>query len=288
MDDLTPLMIAPRARDIGGLAVHRLLPSSRRRMVGPFIFLDHIGPARLAPGEGVDVPPHPHIGLATVTYLFDGALVHRDSLGSVQAIRPGDVNWMSAGRGIVHSERSGPEERAAGHAMHGIQAWVALPGDAEDGPPTFHHHPAATLPSREDDGVRVTLIAGTAHGMTAPVTTASPLYYLDIRLAAGARVDLPREHVEHAVFLVDGAVTLDGMAVAPRHMAVAGAGEPVVAASADSHLLALGGAAVGRRLIWWNFVASGQPRIDAAKAAWRDGGMPTIPGETGFIPLPEG
>jgi redox-sensitive bicupin YhaK (pirin superfamily) len=284
--------IASRPRPIGELPIQRLLPSSRRRMVGPFIFLDHMGPVTLSPGRGVNVPPHPHIGLATVTYLFEGALTHRDSLGSVQAIRPGDVNWMTAGRGIAHSERSPDAARAAGATLHGLQAWVALPegGDtgAEDGRPAFHHHPAATLPTLEADGMRATLIAGTALGERSPVAVASPLYYLDIRLSPGAVFDLPAEHAEHAVYPIDGRAEVAGVAVPPQTMLVLdGPGPWRATTEGGCRLVAMGGMPLGRRLIWWNFVASDQGRIEAAKAAWRDGRFAPVPGETEFVPLPE-
>ena len=283
------LVIEPRARDLGGFSVRRILPVARRRMVGPFVFFDHMGPAAFPAGEGIDVRPHPHIGLATVTYLFEGEILHRDSLGIVQPIRPGAVNWMTAGRGIVHSERSGPEERARDARLHGIQSWVALPRGDEETAPAFHHHPAETLPVVERDGAHMTLIAGTAYGANSPVATFSPTFYLDAVLEAGAAIDLPAEHEERAVYVVEGGVTLAGEDLAAGRMAVlAPGGAPRITAKEASRLMLLGGAPMdGRRTIWWNFVSSSKDRIEQAKADWTAGRFPEVPGETEFIPLPE-
>lgn len=285
-----PLLIAGKPRDIGGLEVRRMLPSSKRRMVGPFVFFDHMGPAAFAPGHGLDVRPHPHIGLATVTYLFAGEIVHRDSLGIVQAIRPGAVNWMTAGRGIVHSERTGGEARARGAALHGIQSWVALPMEREDDPPAFRHHAAETLPVIESDGARMRLVAGTAFGESAPVETASPMFYLDCALAAGSALPLPHEHAERALYVVAGVLDVAGEAVGPGAMLVFAAGAAVAArAETAARVMTLGGAPFAeKRHIWWNFVASAPERIERAKEDWKAGRFPSVPGESDFIPLPEG
>jgi len=284
------LVIEPRLRDIGDFAVRRILPYAKRRMVGPFIFLDEFGPEDLPAGQGIDVRPHPHIGLATVTYLFDGEIMHRDSLGVVQAIRPGAVNWMTAGRGIVHSERSADEERARDKRLHGMQSWVALPLEHEETAPAFKHHAGATLPIIQDDGVWMRLIAGRAYGQTAPVEVLSDLFYLHAELAAGASLALPEEHAERAVYVVSGGVTLDGAGYGPATMMVVRPGAAVkLTATVASRVMLLGGAPLeGRRHIWWNFVASTPERIERAKADWQGEHFAMVPGEDDFIPLPEG
>ena len=282
-------LIPSRTRDLGGFSVGRVLPAPERRLVGPFVFFDHLGPAAFAPGQGIDVRPHPHIGLATVTYLFEGGLTHRDSLGTALDILPGAVNWMTAGRGIAHSERSPPAMRASGHVMHGIQSWVALPVAHEEDAPAFVHHPADTLPVIERPGARLVLIAGTAFGETSPVEFAHPVVYLEARLDAGATLVLPGAWGERAVYVVDGAATLDGAPVAPREMAVlADSGDAVLAATGATHAMILGGAPMdGGRHIFWNFVSHSPERIEAAKAEWRAGRFALVPGESEFIPLPE-
>ncbi|MGF1594061.1 MAG: pirin family protein [Kiloniellaceae bacterium] len=284
------LVIAPRLRDIGDFAVRRVLPYAKRRMVGPFIFLDEFGPAELPAGQGIDVRPHPHIGLATVTYLFDGEIMHRDSLGVTQAIRPGAVNWMTAGRGIVHSERSGDAERARDTTLHGMQSWVALPLDREDDAPGFVHHPVGSLPTIERAGAWMRLIAGRAYGETAPAEVFSDLFYLHAELEPGAEVALPDDHAERAAYVVAGGVRLDGVDYGPATMIVAKPDTPaVLTATAPSRVMLLGGAPlVGKRHIWWNFVASSPERIEQAKAEWREGRFPGVPGDDDFIPLPEG
>jgi redox-sensitive bicupin YhaK (pirin superfamily) len=284
------LLIEPRMRDLGdGFAVRRVLPFRLRRHVGPFVFFDHFGPIDLAPGRGMDVRPHPHIGLATVTYLFEGAIAHRDSLGSEQVIRPGDVNWMTAGRGIVHSERTPAPERAAGQRMHGIQTWVALPRASEQVEPAFFHHPAATLPQAEQDGVRLRVIAGTAFGMESPVRVFAPTLYVDARLRAGAALRMPSEHEERALYLIDGDVRVDGAPLPTRHMLVLpGGAQPLIEATGQAHVLLCGGAPLdGERHLWWNFVASDPALIERAKADWRAQRIGTVPGDDEFIPLPE-
>jgi len=285
------LVIESRPRDLGGgLAVGRVLPFVRRRMVGPFIFLDHMGPAAFQPGEGIDVRPHPHIGLATVTYLFDGEIHHHDNLGFSQKIRPGEVNWMTAGSGIVHSERTDPSLRSSGGLMHGMQAWVALPREAEETDPSFAHHGAEALPELSDRGVWARLIAGTAYGLRNGVSTFSPLFYLHAELAAGARLALPGEHAERAVYVVSGVVTHDGARHSAGQMLVfTEGGEPVVTAEdGAARLMLLGGANIGPRFIWWNLVSSRQERIEQAKADWKSGRMALPPDDNAeFIPLPE-
>jgi redox-sensitive bicupin YhaK (pirin superfamily) len=282
-------LLPGRVRDLGGFSVRRTLPSVQHRLIGPFIFWDHMGPVRLDPGHGMDVRPHPHINLATVTYLFEGEIVHKDSLGSDQSIRPGDVNWMTAGRGIVHSERTGAAQRKAGPALHGLQSWVALPTELEETEPTFQHVEGKSLPELAQPGALLRVIAGTAFGATSPVKTLSPMFYVEARLDAGAELALPEEYAERAAYVVEGAVECDAQPVEAGTMAVAeGGGRKVVRALRDSRVMLLGGAPVGKRHIWWNFVSSSEERIERAKQEWKAGAFPKVPGdETEFIPLPE-
>lgn len=283
-------VIAPRLHDLGdGVVVRRLLPFRLRRHVGPFVFFDHFGPIEFAPGRGLDVRPHPHIGLATVTYLFEGAIRHRDSLGSDVVIRPGDVNWMTAGRGIVHSERSPAPQRTAGHRLHGVQTWVALPRDGVEVEPQFQHHAATSLPQREAAGVLLRVIAGSAFGMTSPVRAHAPTLHVEVRLAAGSRLVAPPEHAERAVHLMSGALQVDGAPLAPGHMLVVDGTAPIdLVAGSDCHLLLCGGAPLdGERVMWWNFVALDRDRIEQAKADWRAQRLGQVGGETDFIALPE-
>ena len=288
-EDAIELVVEGRARDIGGFEVRRILPFAKRRMVGPFIFLDEMGPAELPAGQGIDVRPHPHIGLSTLTYLFAGEIMHRDSLGVVQAIRPGAVNWMTAGRGIVHSERSGDDARAAVRPLHGMQSWIALPLEHEECDPAFSHHAAGDLPTIEAEGVAMRLLAGQAYGEVSPVPAFSELFYLHAELQAGASIALPEEHAERAVYVVEGAVALGGRDFAPGSMVVLKpGGAPAVTAGPASRVMLLGGAPLaGRRQIWWNFVSSRPERIDQAKAEWRAGRFAGVPGDDAFIPLPE-
>lgn len=280
--------IEGRARDIG-VPVRRILPAAGQRMVGPFIFLDHMGPVSMPPGRGMDVRPHPHIGLATVTYLFEGEIEHRDSLGVVQTIRPGDVNWMVAGRGIAHSERTGAELRKRGFAMNGIQSWIALPRAHEEAEPSFRHHPKASLPARTADGVSVRLIAGTLDGMRAPVAVHSPTFYADLAMEGGAEFALSPEHAERAAYVAEGEILAGGDVVGAGTLAVFAAGGAVaLRARTPSRVMILGGAPIdGERLIWWNFVASSAERIERAKADWREGRFAMVPGDPDFIPLPD-
>jgi redox-sensitive bicupin YhaK (pirin superfamily) len=280
--------LKPHQHDVGGLTVRRVLPALAVRTVGPFIFFDHIGPATLVPGAGLDVRPHPHIGLATVTYLFDGAIMHRDSLGSVQKIVPGDVNWMTAGGGIVHSERTPDEERASGQTMHGIQTWVALPVADEDTEPSFEHHPAANLPQIERDDVTLRVIAGSAFGATSPTKTFSPTLYVAAHFGADAELVLDTEHEERGVYLVQGDLAIDGAPIPECQMAVLTPGAAATLTSANGAIaMLLGGAPLdGKRFIEWNFVSSSREKIDAAKLAWSEQRIGQVPGETEFIPLP--
>ena len=284
-------LIRPKTRDLGeGLVVRRILPSVEARSVGPFVFLDHIGPVTFAPGKGMDVRPHPHIGLATVTYLFEGEILHRDSLGFVQAIQPGDVNWMTAGKGIVHSERTSDELRAKGFSLHGLQSWVGLPQADEEVEPTFHHHPSASLPEWAEDGVAFKLIAGASFGRESPVKIYAGTLYVAAVFEAGASMLLPDEHQERAIYVADGEVTADGQAIAAGELAVFVTGKPVTltAGAEGAKTMLLGGAAMdGPRHMWWNFVSSSKERIEQAKADWREGAFGQVPGETEFIPLPE-
>jgi redox-sensitive bicupin YhaK (pirin superfamily) len=285
----TIIVLEPKAHDLGGFSVRRVLPQLRARHVGPFVFFDHMGPAVFSPGQGMDVRPHPHIGLATVTYLFEGAIEHRDNLGNVQTIRPGDVNWMTAGRGIVHSERTPAAERAAGQRTHGIQTWVALPKDAEETAPEFHHHTAASLPAWESDGVRLRLVAGEAFGNRSPVHTFSRLFYVAVELPAGGSLVVPAEHIERAVYATDASLTVGGVELALAHMAVLPAGVDVeIRAARPARVILCGGDPLdGDRHLWWNFVSSSRDRIEKAKADWAGMRYAPIPGETEFIPLPQ-
>jgi len=290
------MVTEPHDRDLGdGFMVRRLLPRATRRSVGPFVFFDHFGPVQFPPGRGLDVRPHPHINLATVTYLFDGEMIHRDSLGSQQAIRPGDVNWMTAGRGIVHSERTDPVRRATGWSSHGLQLWVGLPRAHEETAPTFDHYPAAVLPSLEERGALVRVLAGQAYGLRSPVRTHSRLIYLDVQLEAGATLELPDDDGDRGVYLVAGAVSCDGQRFAPHRLLSLRPGSRVhLRAEIATRFVLVGGEPLdGPRHIWWNFVSSSTERIEQAKRDWTerrgDGGgpFPLVPGdEDDFIPLP--
>jgi redox-sensitive bicupin YhaK (pirin superfamily) len=287
--DPSIIVLRPHLRDLGGLMVRRLLPAHPTRSVGPFVFFDHFGPVTFAPGQGFDVRPHPHIGLATVTYLFEGALMHRDSLGTVQRIEPGDVNWMVAGRGIVHSERSDARERAAGSPMHGLQTWVALPKAQEESAPAFTHVGRERLPAFARDGVTGVVVAGRAFGYAAPVSTLSETLYVALALSAGARLEVPPEHEERAVYAIEGEIAIDGAPLALHHLCVLPPGRAVtVSASIASRAMLVGGAALdGERTIWWNFVSSSRERIESAKEDWAAQRFGHVPGETEFIPLPD-
>lgn len=285
------IIIPGRARDlVGGFKVQRVLPYSQRRMVGPFIFLDQMGPEVLRSGVGLDVAPHPHIGLATVTYLFEGELLHRDSLGTEQMIRPGEVNWMTAGSGIVHSERTPLPLRRTGSQLFGLQSWVALPLRDEETEPTFAHHDAAELPIIEGEGKYVRLVAGKLFGSHSPVVTRSELFYADVQFEAGASLQLTSEHDERAAYIVAGAINLAGHhGFNAGDLLVFKPGEAVsIRADSPARLMLLGGARLdGQRHIWWNFVSSSKERIEQAKEDWLNNKFAPVPGETEFIPLPE-
>lgn len=282
--------IAAHTRDLGGgFTVRRLLPSPVCRMVGPFIFVDHMGPVHMAAGEGLDVRPHPHINLATVTYLFDGEILHRDSLGTEQPIRPGAVNWMTAGRGIVHSERSPAAARKTGPSLHGMQLWVALPKAFEEIEPSFQHHPAQTIPTVERPGVRLRIVAGAAYGATSPVQVLSPLFYAEAELERGARLALPDEYLGRAAYLVQGCVSCEGKTYTAGSMVVFRSGRAArIEALEPTRTMLLGGAPLdGERHLFWNFVSSSQERIERAKEDWQQRRFPKVPGdEVEFIPLP--
>lgn len=285
-------VVETRARDlVDGFKVRRALPSRKRRMVGPFIFLDQMGPELLREGKGLDVAPHPHIGLATVTYLFSGELLHRDSLGSVQPIRAGELNWMTAGRGIAHSERTPPEMRAGGSELFGIQSWVALPAQHEETEPAFVHHGANELPLVEDPGKRVRLICGSLFGARSPVRLLSDMFYAEVTLERDARLQVPQDYEERAAYVVAGsiAVALEGETFHAGQLVVFKPGsEIILKASGQTRLMLLGGEPLeGRRHIWWNFVSSSPERIEQAKDDWKSGRFSPVIDETEFIPLPE-
>jgi redox-sensitive bicupin YhaK (pirin superfamily) len=280
------LAIEPDVKDLGGFTVRRVLPSRERRMVGPFIFFDHMGPAEFPPGEGIQVRPHPHIGLATVTYLFEGEIVHRDDLGFVQPIQPGAVNLMTAGRGIVHSERAGDDLHETSK-LHGIQSWMALPADEEECDPDFVHYPASGLPAFDQDGVQVTVIIGEAFGRRSPVAVRAPMIYLELRMPAGTQIVVPADYDERAAYVVEGDVRIGEASYGAGLMAVAQPSRELhLSAAADSHVMIVGGAHMGKRHIWWNFVSTSKDRIEQAKEDWTEDRFGKIPGETEFIPLP--
>jgi redox-sensitive bicupin YhaK (pirin superfamily) len=288
--DAIEQVIVPRTVDLGGFQVHRALPSGHSRMVGPFIFFDHFGPAVFRAGDGVDVRPHPHIGLATVTYLFDGEIVHRDSLGTALPIRPGAVNWMTAGRGIVHSERTAADHRDGGEPLHGLQLWVALPLADEETAPAFAHTAAADIPELSDNGLKLRVIAGTAHGLRSPVATSSDTVFAEARLKAGTVLPIDADYEERAVFVIAGEIEIGGDRHGPERLLVLRPGDRIaVRAASDADIIVVGGAAMdGPRHIWWNFVSSRKERIEAAKAEWKAGRFDTVPGDAAeFIPLPD-
>ena len=281
------LAIEPKAKDLGGFTVRRVLPAVSRRAVGPFVFFDHMGPADFPPGEGIQVRPHPHIGLTTLTYLFEGEIIHRDSLGYVQPIRPGAANLMTAGHGIVHSERAG-DDLATAARLHGIQTWLALPEEQQEMEPAFVHYPADQLPEVDLDGTSGRLVMGQAFGKTSPVTQQSPTLYLELRVPAGAEVPLPTEYAELAAYVVSGKLETGRRQYGAATMIVAGAGRSLsLKAMEDSRVIVVGGEPLGRRRMWWNFVSTSKARIEEAKTRWKEGRFPAVPGETEHIPLPE-
>ncbi len=288
--DQIELMVIPNVRDIDGFEVRRALPTARRRMVGPFIFFDQMGPALLRAGQALDVRPHPHIGLSTVTYLFDGKIRHRDSLGTEMVIEPGDVNLMTAGRGIVHSERTPEELRGAPMSVSGLQTWLALPEDKEETAPRFSHTIGTDLPVFDAEGVSGRLIVGDLSGMRSPVQQTSETLYADIRLAPGARVKIPADAEERAVYTLEGEVSISGDVFPAQRLLVFRPGDEIVVLSeSGAHFMLFGGASLGsRRYIWWNFVSSSKERIEQAKQEWKTGRFDIVPGdEEEFVPLPE-
>jgi redox-sensitive bicupin YhaK (pirin superfamily) len=294
--DAIETLIIPRARDLGGFEVKRALPAPKRQMVGPFIFFDQAGPAEFLTGQGIDVRPHPHIGLGTVTYLYQGDFHHRDSLGTDQIIRPGAVNWMVAGKGVTHSERTSAKARSGPHSLFGIQTWIALPETQEDMAPLFEHHGADSLPEIEAQGIKARLILGNAFGETAPATLYSEAFYLDVVLEPGARFPLPDNHEDRGIYVTQGTVEVAGQEFPAGRMMVFRPGDriSVAAGPQGARLMALGGATLnGPRHIWWNFVASSRERIEAAKEEWRAGhwgqGRFDLPidDRDEFIPLPD-
>lgn len=288
--DQVELVILPPSRDLGdGFTVRRALPQPQRRMVGPFVFFDQFGPLTFRDDQALDVRPHPHIGLATITYLLEGEILHRDSLGSVQPIRPGEVNWMTAGRGIVHSERTPGDARHGGSRLSGLQLWVALPAAQEEAAPTFVHHAADAIPGFDGAGVRGRVIVGAMEGLTSPVETASPMLYAEIALDEGAVYRLPADQIERAFYLIDGAVRVDGAAFGPSELVVLKPhAEIVVVAERATRLVMVAGEPFPEpRLVYWNFVSSRADRIEQAKADWRAGRFDQVPQEDEFIPLPD-
>jgi hypothetical protein len=281
-------LVSARQRDLGGFGVRRVLPAEGHQMVGPFIFFDHMGPTQFEAGHGIDVRPHPHIALATVTYLFAGSLEHRDSLGNVREIRPGDVNWMTAGSGIAHSERTPRQARVAGEYVHGIQSWVALPDGHEDVEPSFTHYPAEVLPRRAFDRVEVSVVAGEAFGLLSPVATLWPTLYVNAKFALGATLEMPSGHEERAVYVVQGELAVGDTKIDEGQLAVFDLGsKPTLLATRETRAMLLGGKRFPTpRYIWWNFVASSQERINRAKVHWANRQFAPVPGETEFIPLP--
>ncbi len=288
--DALELVIVPRARDIGSFEVRRALPSAQRQMVGPFIFFDQFGPVLMKAGQGMDVRPHPHIGLSTVTWVYDGVIQHKDSLGFDQPIKPGELNWMTAGKGIVHSERTPPMERGAGQKVYGIQSWVALPKTHEDVAPKFEHVANEALPLLTDKGRSVRVIAGEMFGARSPVKTASDLFYADVVLEAGARLPLPAEHEERGIYISEGTLTIAGDRHEAGRLLVFKPGDAItLATDTGARFMMLGGEPMdGPRYIWWNFVSSSKEKIEAAKDDWKRARFSIVPGdEKEYIPLPE-
>ena len=288
--DLIETVIVPRARDLGGFEVRRALPSAERQMVGPFIFFDQFGPVLMKSGQGIDVRPHPHIGLASVTWLFDGAIYHRDSLGSAQPIAPGELNWMTAGKGIVHSERTAAADLARDRQVFGIQSWVALPKAHEETTPGFEHVAMERLPVVEDKGVSARIVAGSLFGVTSPVKTHSDLFYADIQMAAGSSVPLTAEHEERGIYVAEGEIEIADQVFEAGRLLVFRPGDAItVRARTNARIMLLGGEPMdGPRYIWWNFVASSKDKIEAAKDDWKQARFGIVPGdEKEFIPLPD-
>ncbi|MEJ1933841.1 pirin family protein [Nostoc sp. NIES-2111] len=281
-------LIEPEVKDLGGFIARRSLPYPHRQMVGPFIFFDHLGPSILPVNKGIDVRPHPHINLATLTYLFDGAIMHRDSLGTVQEIQPGAVNWMTAGKGIVHSERSSNFDRQHEATIHGIQTWIALPVEQEETDPCFTHYPPQTLPTWDENGVTIKLIAGETHGYSSPVQVFSPILYLDSVLSANSHFTVPIGYSETAVYSVTEGLRINDEPLDPYRLAILEPGhESKISAAVAARCIVIGGEPLGKRYKWWNFISSRPERIEQAKADWRENRFASVPDETELIPLPE-
>ena len=287
--DAIETVIIPRARDLGSFEVRRALPSDKRQMIGPFIFFDQMGPAEFLLGNGMDVRPHPHIGLSTVTYLFDGEIMHRDSLGTELPIRPGELNWMTAGRGIVHSERTAQRLRTVGSKLFGIQSWVALSATDEETAPDFVHYDAGEMPVLSERGTTVRVIAGSILGATSPVKTSSPMFYADVALDAGSSMPLDPAYEERAIYTVSGEIEISGDVFKQAQLLIFRPGDRItIRASTDARFMMLGGEPMdGPRIIWWNFVSSRKDRIEQAKADWKAARFDTVPNDSEFIPLPE-
>lgn len=282
------VILEPKDKDLGGFSVRRLLPATALRSVGPFIFFDHLGPAVFPPGKGIDVRPHPHIGLATITYVFEGEILHRDSLGMVQPIRPQEINWMTAGKGIAHSERTPPRLRQAGHTLHALQLWVALPEEEEETDPVFTHYDSDALPLVEVGNSSVRVMIGEAYGVRSGVKTFSSMLYVEVTLKAGQRIAVPEPIDERAAYVVSGRLTVKETVIARHCMAVFDSTPGIeVVAKEDSTLIFIGGTSLGKRLMWWNLVATREDLLEKAKKAWREGSFPRVPGETDYIPLPD-
>lgn len=280
-------IIQPREKDLGGFSVRRILPYTKQRMVGPFIFFDHLGPATFMAGEGIDVRPHPHINLATITYLFEGELLHHDSLGIKKVIKPGAISLMTAGKGIAHSERTPPELRNEEKTLHALQLWIALPEDKEECAPSFEHTPVENIPELDVNGVSVCVMMGAAYGAVSPVTCHSKSLYLEASLEKGQTLELPAEQ-ERALYVISGEIRIGDEAVNAYEMAVLGDSDVTIEATAESKIAVIGGDSLGERHIWWNFVSSRKERIEQAKEGWNEGRFDPVEGENEVIPLPEG
>ena len=281
-------LITPHIQDLGGFNARRSLPHDDLMTVGPFIFFDHLGPAVFPPGKGVDVRPHPHINLATVTYLFEGVLLHRDSLGSIREIRPGAVNWMTAGKGIVHSERSPQSDRAISSTLHAIQTWVALPQEMEEIEPSFFHYPAEDIPTWTENNVAIALIAGETKGRKSPVKSLSPIIYLDLAFSAASNFKLPAEYSERAIYSITEGIEIDGEHLPQHRLAILSPDKEItISATNQARCMVIGGEPVGKRYKWWNFVSSSLERIEIAKQDWKTGNFDSVPEEDEFIPLPK-
>ena len=280
--------LTPAINNLGGLIVHRFLPVVGHRSVGPFIFFDHFGPVDFPPGEGIDIGPHPHIGLATVTYLFEGEILHRDSLGSVQAIKPGEINLMVAGNGIVHSERTTPELRATGQRLHGLQLWLTLPADDEDCDPVFYHYDASEIPSLSENKCQIKLLIGSAYGLHSPVFTLSSTLYFECHLETDAKLALPEGMTELGVFIISGHIKVRDEEIKQHQLAILNTSQlNLLTATEQSHFVVIGGEPLGKRHMYWNFVATSREKIEQAKLAWQQGDFAPVPGEIGYIPLPD-